>query len=63
MRDAEDWGGRGIDLSSAVACAGLVLVYKGRIPSNYLEALAESKLTRHGGIPFRPSSFFPNGVL
>ena len=33
--------------------------YEGRTPSHYLKVLTELKLLRHGGIPFRPGSFFP----
>ena len=29
MRDVDEWGGKGINLLSAVACAGLVLVLQG----------------------------------
>ena len=33
MRDAEEWGGRGINLLSAVACVGLMLVLQGPHPT------------------------------
>ena len=62
-RDAEEWGGRWFNMSSAAACAGLVLVYKGRAPSHYLEVLTELKPPRRGWDSFPAGLIFPNGVL
>ena len=59
MRDVEEWGGRGINLLSAVACVGLMLVLRGPHPITLPRGIGRIKAPRRGWDPSPAWLIFP----